>query len=241
MGVAAVLVIVLAIAVPFLLMNSDGTGVEVPRGNYSYGIDISHHNREGIVWDSLVVMTDRRGLTTRSKEDAISITPLSFVFIKATEGEKMVDKAFQGNWKDAGRQKYLSRGAYHFYRTNKDPLKQARNFCSTVGSLRYRDLPPVLDIETINGSCTRKELNDALSLWLRSVEEHFGRTPVIYTGESFAKTYIEDSLLRKYPLWIAHYGVPSPKRDDWRWWQFTDKGTVYGVPGHVDMNVMKNN
>lgn len=239
MGLVAVGVIAVAILIPFLASSSPGSGAPLPKGSYSYGIDISHHNKGGIVWDSLTVMTDRHGYTTRSKKDALFLTPISFVFMKATEGEKMVDGAFESNWQEAGKRKYLSRGAYHFYRTNKDPRKQALNFCRTVGSLRYRDLPPVLDIETLHTGCSRKQLNEGISLWLRTVEEHFGRTPIIYTGESFASTHLEDSLLRRYPLWVAHYGVPSPKRDDWRWWQFTDKGVVYGVPGFVDMNVRK--
>lgn len=61
-GIAAS--VILALAVMFISQGGGGgheTGAKVPPGDWRYGIDISHHNAGDIVWDSLYVLTDKRG------------------------------------------------------------------------------------------------------------------------------------------------------------------------------------
>ena len=214
------------------------TGAKVPPGEWRYGIDISHHNGGKIVWDSLYVLTDRRGRTVRDIHDAYDINPVSFVFIKATEGVSMVDKDFSRNWKEAGKSG-LKRGAYHFFRSSKDGTAQAELFIRTVGDLRFKDLPPVLDIETIHRGGSRKRLNEEAIKWLKAVESHYGKKPIVYTGSSFAMDYLSKDITDNYPVWVAHYEKVLPSFEGWTWWQFTDKAVVKGVPGLVDLNVMR--
>ena len=214
------------------------TGAKVPLGEWRYGIDISHHNAGKIVWDSLYVMTDKRGRTIRDHHLAKDIRPVSFVFIKATEGVSMIDKDFKRNWRDAG-MSGLRRGAYHFFRSSKDGKAQADLFIKAVGDLRIKDLPPVLDIETIHRSGSRKKLNEEALKWLNAIEEHYGKKPIVYAGASFAKDYLCKEITENYPVWIAHYEKDWPDFDGWTWWQFTDKAVVKGVPGLVDLSVMR--
>ncbi len=214
------------------------TGAKVPEGIWRYGIDISHNNESGIVWDSLFVITDSRGRTIRDPYKARDIKPVSFVFIKATEGAGFKDRDFKENWRNAGKTD-LRRGAYHFFRSSKDGEVQARNFISTVGDLRFRDLPPVLDIETIHRGCSRKLLNDRALQWLRTVEKRYGRKPIVYASSSFIKDNLDKTITDNYPIWVAHYEKDSPSYEGWTWWQFTDKAVVKGVPGLVDLSVMK--
>lgn len=238
-GIAAS--VILALAVMFISQGGGGgheTGAKVPPGDWRYGIDISHHNGGGIVWDSLFVLTDRRGRTIRDIHEAYDIKPVSFVFIKATEGVSMIDKDFSRNWKEAGRSG-LKRGAYHFFRSSKDGEAQARLFIKTVGDLRFKDLPPVLDIETIHRGGSMKKLNEEALKWLETIEGHYGKKPIVYTGSSFARDWLSKRITDNYPVWIAHYEKDRPDFDGWTFWQFTDKAVVKGVPGPVDLSVMK--
>ncbi|HCQ72672.1 MAG TPA: hypothetical protein DIT75_04645 [Rikenellaceae bacterium] len=214
------------------------TGAKVPQGEWRYGIDISHHNADGIVWDSIYVLIDKRGRTIRDHHLAKDIRPVSFVFIKATEGESMVDKDFKRNWRDAG-MSGLRRGAYHFFRSSKDGKAQADLFIKTVGDLRFKDLPPVLDIETIHRGGSRKRLNEEALKWLNTIERHYGKKPIVYAGASFAKDYLSKEITDNYPLWIAHYEKEKPAFEGWTWWQFTDRAVVKGVPGLVDLSVIR--
>lgn len=238
-GIAAS--VILALAVMFISQGGGGgheTGAKVPPGDWRYGIDISHHNAGDIVWDSLYVLTNKRGKTIRDHHLAKDIRPVSFVFIKATEGVSMVDKDFKRNWQDAGRSG-LRRGAYHFFRSSKDGEAQARLFIKTVGDLRFKDLPPVLDIETIHRGGSMKKLNEEALKWLETIEGHYGKKPIVYTGSSFARDWLSKRITDNYPVWIAHYEKDRPDFDDWTFWQFTDKAIVKGVPGPVDLSVMK--
>ncbi|MBQ6253524.1 MAG: hypothetical protein IJK05_02565 [Bacteroidales bacterium] len=213
-------------------------GAKVPPGSWRYGIDISHNNSGKIAWDSLRVMTDGRRRTVRDPYSAKDIKPVSFVIVKATEGATFKDPDFQGNWREAGRSS-LRRGAYHFFRSSKDGTVQARNFITTVGDMRIGDLPPVLDIETIHLGCSRELLNQRALQWLRTVGEHYGKKPVVYASASFIKDHLDKEITDNYPIWVAHYGKERPAREEWVWWQFTDRAVVKGVPGQVDLSVMR--
>lgn len=228
-----------AIIIPLACIGIGERGAVIPaaaRGEL--GIDISHHNGSGIIWDSLRVMTDRNGVTVKRIGDASDIRRIGFVFIKATEGASMRDRQFRENWENAA-QSGIRRGAYHFYRSSKDPLVQAENFIRTVGEIRMSDLPPVLDIETVHRGCGREKLNADLRTWLKAVGEHYGRKPMIYCSDSFAMDNLERDLLDEYPLWIARYSEKRPARDDWEYWQFTDRAIVYGIRGKTDLSVRR--
>lgn len=213
-------------------------GAKVPAGIWRYGIDISHNNGGKIAWDSLYVMTDNKRRTVRDPYSAKEIKPVSFVFIKATEGASFKDPDFKDNWREAGKTS-LRRGAYHFFRSSKDGETQARNFISTVGDMRIKDLPPVLDIETIHLGCSDELLNRRALSWLRTVETHYGKKPAVYASSSFIKDHLSKDITDNYPIWVAHYGKPRPAHESWVWWQFTDRAVVKGVPGTVDLSVME--
>ncbi len=212
-------------------------GSAVPEGGYAYGIDISHYQPE-IQWDSLMVLTDGAGRTIRSKTYAKDIKPVSFVFIKATEGQNMKDKHFRSHWENAGLSG-LRRGAYHFFRSSKDGDKQAKHFIKTVGELRHNDLPPVLDIETIHSGCTDRLLNERALEWLRTIEEHYRRKPIVYSSSSFIMNRLCKEITENYSIWVAHYETQRPGYEDWKLWQFTDGAIVYGINGRVDLSVCR--
>lgn len=230
------LIIGVWIAWPYLSDKSSAErGAAVPKGTYCYGIDISHYQDE-IQWDSLMVLTDGARRTTRSKLAAKDIKPISFVYIKATEGSTMKDKSFKKHWKAASDHN-ISRGAYHFFRSSKSGKLQARNFIKTVGALSDEDLPPVLDIETMHAGCSHKTLNDRALDWLKAVSEHYGCKPIVYSSSSFIEEILCDEIKDNYPIWVAHYETDRPQYSNWKIWQVTDKAVVYGIEGYTDLNV----
>ena len=215
--------------------SSPDKGDTVPKGAYCYGIDISHY-QDIIQWDSLMVLTDGARRTIRSKITAKDIKPVSFVFIKATEGSTMKDRNFHKHWKEAEKRN-IAKGAYHFFRSSKRGKDQARNFINTVGKIGPNDLPPVLDIETIHKGCSHKTLNARALEWLKTVTKHYGRKPIVYSSASFIENILCDEIKQNYPIWVAHYGTDKPRYEKWNIWQFTDKAVVYGIEGYTDLNV----
>ena len=161
---------------------------------------------------------------------------VTFAFARATYGSVEVDSLFNANWqgiKNVG----LARGAYHFFVTADDATEQANLFLRTVGSLESGDLPPVLDVEAQSG--TGSNLVSGVQTWLDLVEQKLGRKPIIYTGPSFWNENLTSGF-GSYPLWVAEYGVSSPKPvngwDGWTFWQHSQSGAVEGVSGSVDLD-----
>jgi len=233
-----ILLIVAAVLFPYIIHSGRlaTTGAKVPAEARRFCLDLSHHN-EGIQWDSLKVLVDGQGYTCKDLLKARHVYPVTTVIMKATEGERMVDKRYKEYWKESGKRDYI-RGAYHFFRSSKDPYKQARLFESTV-RLSHKDLPPVLDVETIHEGCPKEELNRKVSIWLGEIERHYGKKPIVYTSDSFARDILSPEITDHYPMWIARYNKHRPVFEEWTMWQFTDKALVYGATGYVDLSVIK--
>ena len=212
------------------------SGAPVPDGARDFCVDLSHHNDQ-IVWDSLKVVVDRTGRTGKDILRAKSIYPVRTVIVKATEGERHVDRRFSEYWEEAGKRDF-TRGAYHFFRSSRDPSKQAAHYISRV-RLRHNDLPPVLDVETMHEGCSREELNAKVLAWLQEVEKHYGKKPIVYTSDSYARDILSREITDHYPMWIARYNRKEPRFENWTMWQFTDKALLYGASGYVDLSVIK--
>lgn len=185
------------------------------------GIDISHYQGD-INWEKL-------------RNAQIQGAPVSFVFIKATEGTDLWDKNFNLNFHNAKKNDII-RGAYHYFSPHTSGKEQAKFYCKMV-QLDENDLPPVLDVEE-KGSYSTPQLQREVLDWLNAVEKHYGTTPILYTGYKFKTSYLNSSRFDKYPYWIAHYYVDSlAYKGQWTFWQHTDAGEVDGIKGDVDINL----
>ena len=161
--------------------------------------------------------------------------PLEFVFIRATAGNDRVDGQFEENWLGVKNRKII-RGAYHYYRPNENSLEQAQLFIKTV-HLHKGDLPPVLDIEKLPKGQSLDSLKIGLRRWLNAVEAHYKVKPIIYTGEKYYDDFLKEDF-SDYLFWIANYNFYREKiGEDWLFWQFTEKASVTGIKGNVDVNI----
>lgn len=161
--------------------------------------------------------------------------PLHFVFIRATAGNNKVDSRFKTNWK-ATKNHHLIRGAYHYYRPNENSLTQADNFIKTV-QLQKGDLPPILDIEQMPENQSISKLKVGLQRWLDRVEAHYKIKPIIYSGERYYQDFLKEEF-SGYSFWIANYNFFEENiKDDWLFWQFTEKAAVDGIYESVDLNI----
>ena len=161
--------------------------------------------------------------------------PIEFVFIRATAGKDREDGQFEENWLGA-KSRGIIRGAYHYYRPNENSLEQAKLFIKTV-KLKKGDLPPVLDIEKLPKGQSLDSLKIGLRRWLNAVEAHYKVKPIIYTGEKYYDDFLKKDF-SDYLFWIANYNFYREKiEEDWLFWQFTEKASVSGIRGNVDVNI----
>lgn len=234
-GILAVLAF--ALSLPYLGHGRfAGSGASVPGSARQFCLDISHYN-DGIDWDSLMVVVDGRGRTSKDLLNAKRIYPVARVVMKATEGTSLVDKRFNEYWAAADGHDY-DRGAYHFFRSSADPVAQADHYLAHA-HLSHRDLPPILDVETMHAGCSKAELSEKVLAWLHAVEAKTGRKPIVYAPDSYARDILSKEITGHYPMWIARYNAKPPRFSDWSMWQFTDKAVLYGVSCYVDLSVIK--
>ena len=206
-----------------------------------YGIDISRHQHDigrkhyGINWHQL------RITSLGSKHNTEGLTyPVSFVYIKSTEGTSIRNRYFLKDYMDAHKQG-IHVGAYHFFSLKTSAIDQA-NFFLNHTLIRESDFPPVLDVEPSDAQINQigggEELLKRVRQWLQQVERRTGKRPILYISQMFVNKYLAnaDDIKQKYNVWIARYGEYKP---DVKlvYWQLTPDGRVNGITGPVDINV----
>lgn len=170
----------------------------------------------------------------------VAAAGVQFCYIKATEGEGFKDIRFRENW-DGAKATGLIRGAYHFFRPDKDAEAQAQSFLHVVASLSPGYLPPVLDVE-VGAAQDVTSILDGIQSWVEAVENVLGRQPILYTYPSFwTQTLRGSARFSGYLLWVAHYtSKPAPTLprgyEDYVFWQFSEQGQVDGITGNVDLD-----
>ena len=159
---------------------------------------------------------------------------MEFVWIKATEGVTFKDKRFTANHEKAGKAG-LKRGAYHFFRFDKDGVEQAINLLETIGD-RALELVVAIDIES---SGNPEGINEELiKERIASMVEYLnlrGLAPTLYCNKADYYKYMVDSFPGN-SLWICSF-TQDPISAPWTFWQFNHKGSVKGINGKVDLNV----
>ncbi len=193
-------------------------------------------------------------------------TRIGFAFVQASRGSGDdcvvardrcgADKRYGENYRGA-RANDIRVGAYHRAfasgpgkrAARADAREEADLFVAQVGTLRRRDLLPVLDIESPFVRLDEEELRIWVRTWLERVGDELGRRPIIYTNHSswLATGDTADFALAGHPLWIANYGVNEPSVPAANWagfgwavWQFTSTAHVRGIDGSVDKNRLSN-
>lgn len=186
----------------------------------TFGFDVSEYQGE-INWKAIDSVENK--------------FPLHFVFIRATAGNNKVDSRFKTNWQST-KKHHLIRGAYHYYRPNENSIEQANNFIKIV-HLQKGDLPPILDIEQMPENQSIAKLKIGLKRWLDKVETYYKLKPIIYTGERYYEDFLKDEF-SEYSFWIANYNFfEEDIKEDWLFWQFTEKAFVEGIDEKVDLNI----
>lgn len=209
-----------------------------------YGIDISRFQHDvgrkhyAIDWSRLRIT--HLGTISRKRVNGKVDYPISFIYIKASEGTTIRNPYYRADYAAARRQG-IRVGSYHFFSTRTTAEKQARHFLSTA-KISKGDFPPVLDVEPSDAQIRQmggaEKLLSAVRTWLQIVEKSTGTRPVLYISQSFVNRYLPlaPDLKRDYHVWIARYGEYKP---DVRlaYWQLCPDGRVAGIKSEVDINV----
>ncbi len=167
----------------------------------------------------------------------VKASGMAFAFARLSDGS-FLDTEFDANWngiKAAG----MVRGAYQMFEPGEDPTAQANIVIQKVAMLQPGDLPVVLDMEITGGQSAATIVANAQT-WIAKVQAGTGRIPMIYTAPGFWNADVGSTAFSANPLWAANWGVTCPSLAEgwanWAFWQFSDSGTVSGIPATVDLD-----
>lgn len=197
-----------------------------------------------IQWDRLRITS--LGTLSKKKVNGTVDFPISFVYIKSTEGISIQNTYYRDDYAQARKHGYKV-GSYHFFSTKSGAQAQAAYF---IKNSRYShgDLPPVLDLEPseaqIRAVGGEKVLLARARLWLEAVEKQWGVRPILYVSQSFINKHLSETdtktdagyIKKNYNIWIARYGEYKPDVH-LVFWQLSPDGRVAGIKTPVDINI----
>ncbi|MDN3588196.1 GH25 family lysozyme [Pedobacter aquatilis] len=157
---------------------------------------------------------------------------ISFMMIKATEGQNMVDSGFNTNWTILRNKKFIA-GAYHYFSTKTDPILQADNFIRRV-VISAGDLPPVLNLFALENTSIDEPTLANINTYLDRVNINYGMKPIIYASKNVAAQLFKADPSRYY-LWLGQPNgtatrpaFPQPWLN-WKFWQFSTREKFDGI------------
>ena len=183
------------------------------------GIDVSVHNGN-IDWN-------------RVKKAGIQ-----FAILRAGYGKlaSQKDKQFENNYagaKNAG----IPVGAYWYsYATTPEEARQEAGVCISVLKNKQFEFPIYFDQEEKKTLDTGKANCSAMVRAFCEVLEKNGYWVGLYTSRSVLNTHIEDDIKTRYALWVAEWGSKLNYSGAVGIWQYSDKGSVDGITGNVDLD-----
>ncbi len=104
--------------------------------------------------------------------------------------------------------------------------------------------PVAFDTEYIDDETARSnttEISDELrteiiTTFCEKIKEA-GYYPMVYASENWIRRYMNVEQLRQYDFWAPQYLEENDFLYDFTMWQYTDKGSIPGVKGEVDLDI----
>ncbi|MFQ9515979.1 MAG: GH25 family lysozyme [Eubacterium sp.] len=198
------------------------------KSNQSKGIDVSYHNGK-IDWEK------------------VRNAGISFAMIRLGYGTSkggVVDNKLDYNYTQA--KKYGIKIGFYFY-SYADNLKEAKKEAKfTVNLLeKYKDAeyPVAFDFENAYRNKKKyKKSNTKIITKYCDYLESKGYNTCVYSYLDFLKKSVNCKKISKYGIWLAKWTYNANNFSDGgisnvQIWQYSDKGTIKGISGNVDLNI----
>lgn len=167
-----------------------------------------------------------------------------FAILREGWGKKsptQIDKKFKENYENA-KAAGISIGCYHYsYADSVDDAKREAEFClESIGDMKF-EYPVCFDIEDREMlKLSNRQRTDIVKAFCSEIEKS-GYYAMFYCNLNWLNNYlIKEELLPKYDIWLAQWSVGKPSVPCGIW-QKSDKGTITGISGNVDIDVAYKN
>ena len=173
----------------------------------------------------------------QKKVDWAKVTGVEFVILRAGYGkyDTQKDSMFESHY--AGAKKAgIPVGAYwySYAKTEDDARKEADVCIKTLAGKQY-EYPIYYDVEEKTQLDLGKEKVSAIIRAFLERVEAAGYWVGLYMSASPLSTLVEEDILKRYAVWVAHVNVSKPAYGGgYGLWQYSWKGSIPGIDGDVD-------
>ena len=199
-------------------------------GTYERGIDVSSYQGK-VNWKKVAAS----GVT-------FAIIRVGGRGYGVSTGNLYEDKMAQDNYK-AAKKAGLKIGAYFFSQaiTPEEAVEEAEFLLEKTADWEL-DMPLVYDWEYISETARtadvdQQTLTDCMIAFCERIKEA-DKTPMIYFNPNQAKRMFHIEQVTDYDFWLAMYTDWMTYPYKFHMWQYTNEGTVPGVSGKVDINLL---
>lgn len=193
--------------------------------NYKFGVDVSSCQNK-IDWKK------------------VKAENISFACLRSTKKNGTTDEQFEANLKGCIDNK-IDYSCYKYsYATTEDEIIFEAN--SVINLLKNRKMTIWLDLEEKKQleAIGKAGVNKLAKIFINKVQ-NAGFDVGIYCNLDWFNNVIDSELKSKYKIWIARYGKNNgifdesykPNKGEFAW-QYSSKGSVNGINGDVDLDVM---
>jgi len=193
-----------------------------------YGVDVSRYQEE-IDWEKVAA-------------DGIDFAMIRLGFRGYAVSSLNTDAWYERNY-DSASAAGLRVGVYFFSQavSEEEALEEAEFVLEQLG-----DRAPewvVFDWETVDSPSARtnsvevRTLCRCAQVFCRRIAQT-GLTPMIYFNKHDGYLRYDLSVLTEYDFWYAEYAEAPDFGYDFLMWQYTSSGTVEGINGRADMNIL---
>lgn len=125
---------------------------------------------------------------------------------------------------------------YSYATTTEKAESEARHVVRLLKGHRP-DMPVFYDLEEARISALGNRKILELARTFCDVITAAGYLYGTYANKNWFSSYLTDKWYDIYPKWLAQYSSAVTYKGTYDIWQYTDKGTVTGIRGGVDMNI----
>ncbi len=211
-----------------LLENGEYQYVQQEQVVSHKGIDVSKHQGK-IDWKKVA-------------EDGVEFAFIRVALRGYETGKLVVDERFKQNIEGA-QKAGIKVGVYVYSQaiSEEEVLEEAKFVLDKIAPYKI-ECPVVYDVELVAGADGRMnaltvEERTALTALFCEAIENAGYKPMIYHNMEMGALKINLEELEEYDKWFAYYNSDFYYPYAYSVWQYSDKGTVNGIDGEVDLNI----
>jgi GH25 family lysozyme M1 (1,4-beta-N-acetylmuramidase) len=244
------------LAILLWMLYKDKTGETKPEITIPYfePIPRNQYSDEGFYWENDFLRYREQehmvGIDVSTYQgnvdwETVANSGVEFVIIRggyrgASKGNLFVDDCFEQNYEGA-KAAGLKVGVYFFSQaiTEEEAVEEAIYICNLLKK-KDLDLPVFYDWEYLDGRVPNPwefSMTECAIAFCEAVEKRDFKAGV-YFNQDYGYNYLDLRKLKDYTLWLADYGTTPDFPYLYHMIQYSDKGTVPGIEGKVDLNLL---